>query len=62
MNQCKYCGHDKYYTKDYVYGSTLYFYRFDGEEADNSDYYTRLTHKQGEYAYCAKCNKRLFRI
>ena len=60
---CPYCGSDAgFYTKDYVRGMTRYFYRFDGSEADNSSLYDMLYHTKGAYAYCANCDKRLFRM
>jgi hypothetical protein len=59
---CPYCGSDVgYYTKDYARGMIRYFYRFDGSEADNSGMYNLLSYRNGAYAYCAVCNKRLFR-
>ncbi len=60
---CPYCGsYAGYYTKDYVRGMTRYFYRFDGSEADNSSLYDMLYHTKGAYAYCANCDKRLFKM
>lgn len=62
MEECPYCGNEEYYTKDYMYGMVRYMQRFDGKEADNGDMYSLLRQKLGKYAYCFKCDKRLFKI
>ena len=63
IKKCPYCGNDyDFYSKDYFYGSSYFYYRFDGGEAFNGNMYDFLNHKSGKYAYCGKCDKRLFEI
>jgi hypothetical protein len=63
IDKCPHCGSDSgFYTKDYVCGSTRYYQRFDGTEEDNSEFYSPLEHRQGKYAYCSDCNKRIFKM
>ena len=63
VDKCPYCGSDDgYYTKEQVRGSIYYHFNFDGSEADNESMYNLLTYAGGKYAYCAHCNKRLFKM
>lgn len=63
MDKCPHCGSDTYYTKHYVSGTSHYYKRFDGEETDNTDMYGNLKHTlQSKYAWCADCEKRLFKV
>ena len=61
MNKCPYCNSvSGFYTKDYIYGSSVFFYNFDGSEAeDNSSIYDSLNFKKGKCAYCSECDKYL---
>lgn len=55
---CPHCGsEDGYYTKDYISGSSYFYVKFDGSEADNGHMYEHLTHKRGKRAYCAECDR-----
>lgn len=61
--KCPYCGHDEYYVHYKYSGVGAYRYRFDGEEAENGDMYDCLkTTVIGKFAYCCRCNRRIFRI
>ena len=61
IDKCNHCGSDEgFYTKDYVVGKTQYNYKFNGEEAENGEYYEYIKHKSSKHAYCRKCDKRLF--
>lgn len=63
IDKCPYCGSaDGYYTKEQASGSIYYNHHFDGREADNSEMFSLLTYKGGKYAYCIKCDKRLFKM
>lgn len=63
IDKCPHCGSDYgFYSKDYVCGSTRYYQHFDGTEEDNSEFYSPLEHRQGKYAYCSDCDKRLFKM
>lgn len=63
IKECPHCGsNDEFYIKVYVTGSTNYNIKFDGSEADNSEHYDHLQHKESKFAYCKECDKRLFRI
>ena len=39
LEECPFCGHDTFYTVQYVYGSLHYRERFDGEESENGEMY-----------------------
>ena len=57
---CPFCGHDEFYTNEYVYGTTRYKERFDGKETENAELYDYLnTRSYTGRAYCAKCGKYL---
>lgn len=64
MDKCPYCGSTSgFYTKDYVYGATVFYRNFDGSEAeDNSQLYDSLLHKMGKYAYCSECDRCLGKV
>ena len=58
LDCCPFCGHDEFYTKEYVYGSIKCAERFDGEEAHNEELYDYLNTKNyNGKAYCRRCNK-----
>lgn len=61
MNKCPYCNSvSGFYTKDYLYGSSIFFYNFNGSGAkDNSALYDSIQHKQGKCAYCSECDRYL---
>ncbi len=64
VDKCPFCGNDKeFYTKDYIFGSSWFIYNFNDEiESDNSSMYDNLSHKPGKFAYCCKCNRRIFKL
>lgn len=60
LDCCPFCGHDEYYTKQYVYGSLRCNERFDGQEAENGEMYESLN--CGNFsgrAYCSNCDRYL---
>lgn len=58
LNKCPFCGYEEFYTNDYIRGTSTFYQRFDGEEAnDNGQMYDGLLHVQGARAYCANCNQ-----
>lgn len=63
VDRCPYCGSDYgYYTKQQAHGPVRYNYEFDGSESDNGEMYNCLSYTGGKYAYCAHCDKRLFKM
>lgn len=63
VKECPHCGsEDGYYTKDYVKGHARYFFNFDGEEADNTEYYEGIQIESGKVAYCTHCNRKIFKM
>ena len=63
IDSCPHCGnHYDFYTKDYIQGSTRYNYEFDGTQAYNGELFDYLGNISGKYAYCGKCDKRLFKM
>lgn len=63
MSECPYCGNDEYYIKLRYSGKGICRYRFDGEEADNEDLYDNVGDTLiGKFAYCAGCDKKIFRV
>ena len=60
---CPFCGNDKeYFVKEFVKGYTRYYYRFDGDEADNADMYNTLSSHSNGSVYCSYCSKYLGNI
>ena len=60
LKQCPYCQCEEFFTKDYMHGSSWYYQRFDGNEAnDNSQMYDGLITEYGARCYCANCGKYL---
>ena len=60
LTECPFCGNDEFYTKDYVYGASIYHQRFDGgEDVDNTEMYSSLMHKPGAKCYCNNCESYL---
>lgn len=58
LENCPFCGHDEFYTKEYWYGTICYNERFDGKEAHNEEMYDSLNYKNHSgKAYCRSCNK-----
>ena len=56
LEECPFCGHDEYYSKEYVYGNVSYGERFDGEEAHNESMYDGLNSKPfNGKCYCRNC-------
>lgn len=64
LRECPHCGSNEgYYEKNRVSGEVVIYYNFDGSAADNSDMYDYLSYKpKSKYAFCAACNKRLFKL
>ncbi len=63
IDKCPVCGSkDGYYTKEQARGPIQLIYNFDGSESDNGSMYDMLTFSGGKYAYCLKCDKRLFKM
>ena len=57
---CPFCGGEEFYRKEYAYGSLRYLERFDGAEADNSEFYESLNFKSySDRTYCRSCNRYL---
>jgi len=64
MRCCPHCQSETgYYFKTRIIGSSESRYTFDGIflEEDNADMHDSLTYKDGKYAYCRSCHKRLFK-
>ena len=60
LKQCPFCGHDEYYTTEYVYGTIRYAERFDGKEANNAELYDGLNVRSSKGSiYCRHCCKYL---
>lgn len=63
LTRCSHCGNDQeYYVKTQVRGTYRHEYRFDGADLYNGEIHDYLLETPGKYAYCAECNKRLFKI
>ena len=60
LKKCPFCGYEEFYTNDYYRGTSTFYQRFEGGDAeDNSQMYDGLLHVQGARAYCANCCKYL---
>ena len=59
LTNCPFCGWKEFFTKDYIYGPSTYYQRFDGLEADNTEMYECTTTEKGVRAYCGNCGKYL---
>ncbi|MCA1066082.1 hypothetical protein QTG56_25670 (plasmid) [Rossellomorea sp. AcN35-11] len=63
IEECPHCqSASGFYSKIQVTGSSVQRYHYDGSEADNTELYAHLNHKESKYAYCLDCNKRLFEM
>lgn len=56
---CPFCGNDEYYEKGYIKGRYCYYYRYDGEEADNSTMYDGTATYSNGRMYCSGCKRYL---
>ena len=59
LENCPFCGSEEFYSKNYMYGTSHYNERFDGEETYNDQMYDGLIVKYGYRAYCCNCNRYL---
>lgn len=60
FDECPYCKHDEYYTKEYYKGYCNYYERFDGKQTDNTHLYDHAEHKKrSKYAFCARCHEKI---
>lgn len=61
--ECKKCGNtEKFYTKDYIYGSSSSYYDGQGdwfEDGSNSAMYDSLKIVEGKVFYCNDCDKKV---
>lgn len=62
MKCCPECEGTMYYINFNFSGRGMYFHNFDGTEAENGSMYEGAQHTEGKYAYCADCDKRLFKV
>jgi hypothetical protein len=65
LSCCPHCQSKKgYYVKTQIRGSAEVRYTFDGiyDEEHNSDIHDSLAYKEGKYAYCRSCYKRIFKV
>lgn len=65
LDCCSHCQSEEgYYIKTQIRGTTQSRYNFDGSfhDEDNADIHDYLIYKDGKWAYCRKCNKRLFEV
>lgn len=62
---CPHCRSEEgYFVKTQIRGKCESRYKFDGQfdEDHNSDMHDGLSYKDGRYAYCRSCRKRLFQL
>ncbi|WP_025154741.1 hypothetical protein [Morganella morganii] len=59
IQQCPYCGYEEFYVRATVSGSISVFYRFDGEDGDNTHMWDYVKTKEKKTAYCGNCQKRI---
>lgn len=58
LKECPYCGCDTFYTKAHFSGHVIFYERFDGEAADNTNMYEDLVQAtSGNKVYCAACER-----
>lgn len=63
LQECPKCGHDEFYVKQSFKGTCDFIQRFDGEDVDNGHMHDNTRYRYiSKYAYCNKCNKKLFEI
>ena len=65
QNKCPHCQSDTgYFIKTQIRGVSQFNYKFDGsyDEENNSGIHDSLSYKEGKYAYCRSCDKRLFKV
>lgn len=56
LTNCPNCGHDEFYRNGHASGSYAYYYRFDGEEANNGNLHDGLTYKENKTCFCSQCH------
>ena len=59
LTECPFCGGTQFYTKGRITGKSIYFERFDGEEADNGEMYESTDFITEGKAYCESCHSYL---
>lgn len=62
ITECPHCGCGTFYTKDYICGPSCFYANLDGSDADNGSLHDSLKYKNGKVAYCADCDKKLFKM
>jgi hypothetical protein len=59
-NCCPHCGHDEYFVRTAMRGTTDYYHRFDGAKgAYNGHIHDGLNYVEGKVRYCGQCKKRV---
>lgn len=61
-NECPICSHNEFYVKTHFTGNGNFYYSYDGSDVDNSELHDGINYHSGKYAYCGKCDKRLFKF
>ncbi|EAT0477620.1 hypothetical protein AB4F40_004461 [Salmonella enterica] len=59
VQKCPHCGYDEFYVRATVSGTTSIFYRFDGQDGDNTHMWDYVTTTEKKTAFCGNCQKRL---
>lgn len=57
--ECPHCGHDEFYQVVYFSGSSEYGYRFDGNEAYNTELHDGCNYRENKTVYCRACRTKL---
>ena len=56
---CPFCGGEEFYERRRAVGPVTYYFRFDGEEANNSEMYSCLSYSGSGRVWCAECDSYL---
>ena len=62
FQKCPYCGCEEFYVNVRISGFSRFNFCFDGSDTYNGELFDSVdVRKNGVYAYCKDCEKRLFR-
>lgn len=62
LAECPHCGADEFYIYQRVAGLIGCRYRFDGDEADNSEMHSGINYgKPQSWVFCGNCQERIAR-
>lgn len=59
LTACPYCGHNQFYVRATVSGTTSVCYTYNGEKGDNQHMWDYAKIREHKTAYCERCQRRI---